>query len=368
MSSTDARTRDAHSGRHSISMVIIATVAAGTALYVAQEIFIPIALGLLLTSLFRPLALGLARRGIPAPVTATLVVLGCLGVLTAAGVSLAGPVRHLVSQAPETLSAARSKIEKLRRPIKQVSQAVEKAQQEVTGEAPSQGQSQKPSAAAAAPSSSGASIPPVLGRVFATTAGLLGTLLQVIVIVFLVLATGDLFVRKVALLMPKQERGTPEDTVEEAEAVVRRYLIVTALINVGQGIIVALTMWVIGIPTPPLWGLLTFVCEFLPYLGAVFMVAALTVTGFATFDTIGHILLAPLAYIVISTIQNNAVSPFAYGSGLRLNPLAILLVVVVGWFLWGVAGAFVAVPLLAAVRIFAEHRQRDSRLAAVLAE
>ena len=96
------------------------------------------------------------------------------------------------------------------------------------------------------------------------------------------------------------------------------------------------------------------------------MVVALTVTGLATFESIGQVLLAPAAYVTISTIQNNAVSPFAYGSGLRLNPLAVLLAVLVGWFLWGVAGAFVAVPVLAAVKIFAERANRDSRLAVVL--
>jgi predicted PurR-regulated permease PerM len=211
-------------------------------------------------------------------------------------------------------------------------------------------------------------IPPFVGRIFSTTAGILGTILQIIVIVFLVLATGDLLTRKLALIMPKPVRGTSEQTVEEAEAVVRRYLVVTAVINLGQAVIVALVMWLIGMPTPPLWGLLTFVFEFLPYIGALFMVASLTVTAFATFDGLGHIVLAPLAYVVISTIQNNAVSPFAYGSGLRVNPLAILLGVVLGWFLWGVAGAFVAVPLLAAVKIFAERSNPNSRLAAVLAE
>jgi predicted PurR-regulated permease PerM len=125
-------------------------------------------------------------------------------------------------------------------------------------------------------------------------------------------------------------------------------------------------MWLIGIPTPPLWGLLTFVFEFLPYIGALFMVIALTVTGLATFDGIGQVLLAPAAYITISTIQNNAVSPFAYGSGLKLNPLAVLVSVLIGWFLWGVAGAFVAVPVLAAIRICAERWSRQSPLAAVL--
>ncbi len=352
------------SGAVSTSVAIIAVVAAGAALFFAQEIFIPIALGLLFTALFRPIVTGLSEARVPAPVTATLVVLGCLGLLGAGVVFLSRPVRAWVNEAPKTLSAARGKLEKLRRPIKQVSQAVEKAQEQVTGEKkPAEQKGQ-----ATAPATTGAGIPPFLGRVFATTAGILGTLVQTVVIVFLVLATGDLFNRKLAAIMPRPVTGTAEQTIEQAESVVRRYLVVTALINLGQGVLVAVAMWLIGIPTPPLWGVLTFFFEFLPYIGALFMVIALTVTGLATFDSIGHVLLAPLAYITISTIQNNAVSPFAYGSGLKLNPLAVLLSVLIGWFLWGVAGAFVAVPALAAVRILAERSSRDSRLAEVLSE
>jgi predicted PurR-regulated permease PerM len=168
--------------------------------------------------------------------------------------------------------------------------------------------------------------------------------------------------------MPKPVTGTAEAAVDDAEAVMRRYLVVTALINAGQALVIVLVMMLIGMPNPALWGLLTFVFEFLPYIGALFMVVALTITGFATFDSLGHVLLAPIAYITISTIQNNAVSPFAYGSGLRVNPLVVLLGVLVGWFLWGVAGAFVAVPLLAAVKVFADRSDRDSRLATILDE
>jgi predicted PurR-regulated permease PerM len=132
--------------------------------------------------------------------------------------------------------------------------------------------------------------------------------------------------------------------------------------------VIALIFMVLGMPSPMLWGVLTFLLECLPYIGALFMVAAVTVTAFATFEGVGQILLPPLAYIVVSTIQNNLISPFAYGGGLRLNPLVVLVVVIVGWFLWGVAGAFVAVPLLAAVKVFAERSSRDSRLAAILSE
>jgi predicted PurR-regulated permease PerM len=313
-------------------------------------------------ALFRPVVQTLGEARIPAPITATLVVLGCLGLLGLGGFFLARPIRSWMNEAPKTLAAARGKLEKLRKPIKQVSQAVEQAQQQVTGE------EKPPAQAPGTAGTPGPGIPSIAGRVFATTAGVLGTLIQTVVILFLILATGDLLHRKLAAIMPKPATGTAEQAIDRAESVVRRYLVVTAIINLGQGVLVALAMWLIGVPTPPLWGVLTFFFEFLPYIGALFMVVALTVTGLATFDSVGHVLLAPAAYITISTIQNNAVSPFAYGSGLKLNPLAVLLVVIVGWFLWGVAGAFVAVPALAAVRILAERSSRDSRLAMVLSD
>src|SRR3954464_10765438 len=104
----------------------------------------------------------------------------------------------------------------------------------------------------------------------------------------------------------------------------------------------------LGMPSPILWGVLTFLLECLPYIGALIMVGLITIASFAAFDSIGQIVLPPLAYIIISSIQNNLVSPFAYGSGLRLNPLAVLIIVVIGWFLWGPAGGVVAVAAVGA--------------------
>src|SRR3954462_7943307 len=251
-----------------VSLVIIAAVAAAAALFVAQEIFIPIALGLLFTALFRPGVRVLAKSRVPAPLTATVLVLGCLGLLGGGIFFLSRPVGAWVNEAPKTLAAARGKLDKLRRPIKQVSQAVQRAQEQVTGdEKPSEGKSQQ--SQAPPPTANGAGISAVAGRVFATTAGILGTLLQTVVIVFLVLATGDLLNRKLADIMPRPVTGTAVQTIEQAESVVRRYLVVTALINLGQGVLVAVAMGLIGLPPPPLWGALTFICEFLPYIGAL---------------------------------------------------------------------------------------------------
>jgi predicted PurR-regulated permease PerM len=77
------------------------------------------------------------------------------------------------------------------------------------------------------------------------------------------------------------------------------------------------------------------------------MVATLAIVGLATFDSIPHALAPPGTYLLITTIQNNVVSPYAYGNHLKLNPVAVLIGVLLWWFLWGVPGAFLAVPIVA---------------------
>jgi predicted PurR-regulated permease PerM len=360
VSPQDARP-DGRSAAHSTALVILAVIAAAAALYFAQELFIPVVLALLFTAVFRPLVRLLGQVRVPAPASATIVVLGVLTLIGAGGFLLSLPLQDWAQEAPKTLAAARTKLDKLRRPVQQATRAVAKLQQEVVGEG---GRAQ---ASPTAPPSSPLA-PVYLTKALGTTASLLGGFLETIVLLFLLLATGDLFTRKLAVVIGKPAQGSAEGTVEKAEAVVRRYLVVTALINLGQGAVVGLVMQALGMPNPVLWGVLTFFLEFLPYLGGAFMIAFLTITAFATFQGVGHILLVPASYLAITTIQNNAVSPFAYGSSLRLNPVMVLAVTLVGWFLWGVAGAFVAVPVLAAVKVFAEHASRGSRLAAVLGE
>jgi predicted PurR-regulated permease PerM len=356
---------EAPGGRHKGSgppgLIILATIATTAALYLGREFFAPVALALVLTALFRPVVGALGRIKVPAPVSATLIVLGGLALLGTGVFLLAQPVQDWVNHAPETFAAARSKLDQLRRPVQEVTKAVEKVQQEVTGNA-------KPGPAPAPAASSPSQAPALIARVFGTTTALLSGGLQVLVIVFLLLATGDLFYRKVSAAMPGATQGARKETLEDAESVVRHYLVVTAVINAGQGLCVGLVLYLIGLPNPLLWGLMTFGFEFLPYLGGVFMMALLAISAFAAFDSVGQVLLAPAAYLAISTIQNNAISPFAYGNRLKLNPVAVLIATLIGWFLWGVIGAFVAIPVLAATKVVADHADPRSRLAEVLGE
>jgi predicted PurR-regulated permease PerM len=92
-----------------------------------------------------------------------------------------------------------------------------------------------------------------------------------------------------------------------------------------------------------------------PYLGAAAMITLLAVVAVATLDGVGHILAVPATYFVMTTINNSAVAPIAYGRRLSLNPLAVLIGVLYWWFIWGVPGAFMAVPLIAVIRTICEH-------------
>jgi predicted PurR-regulated permease PerM len=85
------------------------------------------------------------------------------------------------------------------------------------------------------------------------------------------------------------------------------------------------------------------------------MVAVLTLAGLATFDSLPHALLVPATFLGINLLQANIVSPALLGHRLTLNPVAIFIGLALWFFLWGVPGAFLAVPLLATVKIVCDH-------------
>jgi len=209
----------------------------------------------------------------------------------------------------------------------------------------------------------------IAARVFGTTTAVLAGILEVVLLTFLLLASGDTFLSKLVRALPlRREKREAVEIADETERVVSRYMLVTALINLGQGLLVGLAMALLDVPNPTLWGLLTFCLEFIPYLGGASMIILLSLAGLATFDSIGRAFLPPLVYLAITTLQNNLVSPIAYGRRLRLNPVAVFVGVLFWYALWGVPGAFLAVPILATLKILGDHLDSMSAVAEFLGD
>jgi predicted PurR-regulated permease PerM len=337
-----------------VGTVILATLAGIGTLYVGREFFIPLALALLLNALLRPLIRGLERLHVSTGVSATLVSLGLLGTLVVGGFALVNPVRTWVSQLPASFDTARRKLEPARQSLEQVSHATQ-----ALGE---------PSGAPPAPPAPPA-VPPFLVQLFGTTAALMAGLAEVLLLLYLLLASGDLFLRKLVEVLPLfRDKRTAVAVTEQVQQAVTQYIATTLMINLGQGTVVGLVLWGLGMHSPWLWGGLTVLLEFIPYLGATGMIILLSAAAFSQFDSLAHVLLVPGTYLVIAALQNNLVSPLIYGQRLKLNPVAVLVGVLFCWLLWGVAGAFLAVPFFAALKILADHVESLTPIATFLGE
>jgi hypothetical protein len=102
-------------------------------------------------------------------------------------------------------------------------------------------------------------------------------------------------------------------------------------------------------------GALAGAAEFIPYVGALTLVVILALAGLVTFDHVGHALLVPGAYLVVTLLQANVVTPMVLGRRLALNPVAIFIGLAFWLWIWGLPGAFIAVPLLATLKICCDH-------------
>ncbi len=324
---------------------IIAAVAVIFLLYFGREFFVPVTVALAFSILLRPVVRWLVRHRIRAPIGATLVIIVGLGGLTAAGLALSVPVRSWAAKLPESVAAAKKKLADLRQPVQRLNEAA--AQLQESGDATGKEPAQAPPSAPA---------PGIVGRALGTTTSLIATGVEIVLLTWLILASDDLFYEKLLKLLPEPaDKRAAAKVARDTEAAVAGYLVTTTLINIGQAAAVGVALWLVGMPDPVLWAALTFCLEFIPYLGGAVMVGLLTIVALTTFDTLGRVLAAPGSYLAITTLQNNLVSPLVYGQRLRLNPVAVFVGVLFWWSLWGVPGAFLAVPIIATVKVLGDH-------------
>ena len=122
-----------------------------------------------------------------------------------------------------------------------------------------------------------------------------------------------------------------------------------------MGTVAAGLAWAVGLAHPLLWGVLAATLNFVPYLGPALMVATLFVIGLMSFSTLGEALIAPLAWIGITTLEGQFITPTIIGHRMTLNPFLVFLSIAFWAWMWGPLGAFLAVPLLITAVVIARH-------------
>jgi predicted PurR-regulated permease PerM len=331
---------------HSLSLAILAILAVVYTLYFGRAFLIPIFFAVELNFLLSP-AIRWARRKLhaPAALTSAVLILTLAGGLGLGVYELAAPARGWLTSAPATLSRAGEKLHKILKPVEQVSRTADQMDRVASVTEP---RTKTREVVVAGPSMG--------SRFFGTTQSIVGALLEVLVLLFFLLSAGDLFLQKTIKVAtgPTSQR-TAIEIAREIEASISKYLVTSAFLNLVEGVVFTIVMYMVGMPNPFLWGALVVCLEFIPYVGAITIIAILTVASLTVFDSVGHALLVPGTFVALNLIQGNLVGPMIMGHRLSLNPVAIFIGVAFWWEIWGIAGAFLAVPILASLKIVCDH-------------
>jgi len=172
----------------------------------------------------------------------------------------------------------------------------------------------------------------------------------VILLYFLLASERWLVLRTIAAIKRPRARALVLAGVREAQRDIGLFISTMSLVNIAVGVATGLALWLIGLPNPVLWGTTTAVLAFIPYLGPLLITLLLLLAGSVTFGTGVEMLGPPVAFLALHGVEANFLSPMIMGHRLRLRPVFVFLSVMVWGWIWGIAGAFLAVPLLLGLR------------------
>ncbi|HWB40485.1 MAG TPA: AI-2E family transporter, partial [Gemmatimonadales bacterium] len=327
--------------RH-VALVGLFVLAVFYTLHFAREFFLPIVLAVLLDFLLSPLVRALRRYGIREPLGAGIVMIGLLTVTVVGAYRLSGPAAEYIALAPASIETAQRKLQSMRGSVDKVTRVAEEVER-VTG-----GEREGTTVEIKGPS--------LTQQLFGGTAAFLGSATVVVFLTYFLLAVGDLFLQKLVGVLPQfKDKKVAVTIIRETEAQISLYLFTTTLINLGVGLVTGIVLYLLGMPNALLWGVVAAVLNFVPYVGAVANTVLLALAAFVTFDDAGRALLVPGAFLVLNLIESNLVTPYIYGNRMRLNTVALFIGLVFWWYIWGIPGAILAVPMMAAFKITCDH-------------
>jgi predicted PurR-regulated permease PerM len=310
-------------------------------LHLTAAVTLPVVVAIFLALLLSPAVSALARIGVPAWLGAALVLLALFGALATLLFFSYAPLERWLNVGPGEAALLREKLRALSAPLEAIRRAAERFAPLAEGDAPQ--------AIAVTPAWSAASLASGARR-FVFPA------MVTVMLLYFVLASGDTFLRKAVRLVPGLRGKIRTVRVSrEIQAEMVRYFWTLAIINAGLGSAVAIAMWSLGMPAPLLLGGVAALFNFVPYLGPAATVGLIAAVAFVQFGTPLAILAPPLAAIACLFVESQLAAPLLLGHRFELHPVALLVWALAWAWIWGLVGMLIAVPLLVALRICADH-------------
>ena len=325
-------------------------------LYFGRELLVPLALAALLTFMLAPLVTRLQRR-LGRVASVLLVVAMIFAATGAVGWVLTRQAVDLANQLPNYKENIRTKLRSIQvpsgGPFSKLSKTMEELKKELPGSNHDESQlkqdvakaDEEPKATQVEVVSSKDQRLEFVQGVLVPVLGPLGTAaLVLLLLIFMLLQREDLRNRLIRLIGQGRISATSQ-AMDDAASRVSRYLLMQLVVNVSYGIPVAIGLYFIGVPNSILWGALSTVLRFIPYLGPWIAAAFPILLSLAVSPDWMAPLLTIGLFIVLELFSNNVMEPWLYGSSTGVTPMALIVAALVWTWLWGPVGLVLATPL-----------------------
>jgi predicted PurR-regulated permease PerM len=344
----------AQASRH--FFVVLTTVVLIAGLRLGQDVLIPLALSVLMTFLLAPLVDRLQRWGINRHLAVLATVLVAFAIVAGLFYVVFDQLRDLSHQLPQYRRQLTHNVESLSGVLKGGVSRATKTFEDVAAELRK-----------VAPAASSRSIPKVqvveppldgiqaLRQLFGPLVGPISTAAIVVVfVIFMLLRFADLRDRLIRLMGSRHLRLVTE-AIDDAGRRVSRYLVMQTLINSWEGLCIAVGLSFIGVPNAVLWGVMTGLLRFIPYVGIWIAAAMPLLLSFAVFDHWTPPLLTLALFAGVELVSYLILEPWLYSSGTGISPVALLVAAAFWAWLWGAAGLFLAIPLTVCLVVMGKY-------------
>ena len=351
-------------GTLAVSVVVIA------ALYFGREVFVPIVLAVLLSFVLMPLVNLLRRLHLGRVFSSLAAVLLALGIILAIGGVIGNQVVDLAVNLPRYQATVERKISSLQQGMfGRASALFERVSREVRNVSD---QAAPPQPAQTAPKQEGDAPKPMLVEVrerdmspLDVARSVLGPLVQpltttgivLVVVIFLLLQREDLRDRLIRLFGSNDLHRTTA-AMDDAAKRLSTYFLTQLALNAGFGVLVSAGLWIIGVPSPILWGIFSGLMRFVPYVGG-FISAVPPLALAAAVDPGWSMVVWTLAlFLVTEPLMGHVVEPLVYGHSTGLSPFAVVVSTLFWTWLWGPIGLILATPFTVCLVVLGRHVER----------
>ena len=316
-----------------------------TAAYVAREIVMPLVFAIFLKLLLQPALRVLVRLHVPRILAALLLILTLFGSIVGLGTAISGPARTWAAKLPEGIPRLEERLSFIEVPINTLQRFLQ--QVEDIGET---GPSQNATAQAQGPT--------LLTRLFTGTRNFASGFFTTVLFLFFLLVSGDIFLHRLVEILPRfRSKRQVVEISQKIESDVSAYLVTITIMNAAVGTATALAMWLTGVGDPILWGTVAFLLNYVPILGTALGVLIFLLAGLLTHDTLWQSLLPAGLYFGFHLIEGETVTPMLLARRFTLNPVLVIISLVFWFWMWGIVGVILSMPMLAITKIICDRLQ-----------